>query len=158
MTFSQPLLVFFICLKPLFCFDSVSLFALKICFFYKCLSHLFKSGRGQAAGAPGPSRPVSSQPRIKTWIQTFHFLFFMHRFIFCPFLNLFSILQNIPPRAGVISVTPKSRPLPPSHPGAPRPIPEVHPGAPRPLPDTHPGAPRPVPSAQANPPDLPMGK
>ncbi|XP_037835033.1 synaptojanin-1 isoform X3 [Kryptolebias marmoratus] len=64
---------------------------------------------------------------------------------------------NIPLRAGVISVTPQSRPPPPSHPGAPRPIPEVHPGAPRPTPDTHPGAPRPVPSAQAKPPDLPTG-
>ncbi|XP_071758921.2 synaptojanin-1 isoform X3 [Centroberyx gerrardi] len=64
---------------------------------------------------------------------------------------------NIPPRAGVISMPPQSRPLPPSHPGAPRPIPEVHPGAPRPIPDTHPGAPRPVPSAQAKPADLPLG-
>ncbi|XP_071399496.1 synaptojanin-1 isoform X6 [Centroberyx affinis] len=64
---------------------------------------------------------------------------------------------NIPPRAGVISMPPQSRPLPPSHPGAPRPIPEVHPGAPRPIPDTHPGAPRPVPSAQAKPSDLPLG-
>ncbi|XP_035767578.1 synaptojanin-1 [Neolamprologus brichardi] len=64
---------------------------------------------------------------------------------------------NIPPRAGVISVTPQSRPPPPSHPGAPRPIPEVHPGAPRPISDTHPGAPRPVPSAQTKPADLPLG-
>ncbi|XP_020495487.2 synaptojanin-1 isoform X4 [Labrus bergylta] len=64
---------------------------------------------------------------------------------------------NIPPRAGVISIPPQSRPSPPSHPGAPRPIPEVHPGAPRPIPDTHPGAPRPVPGAQAKPPDLPLG-
>ncbi|KAK2828342.1 hypothetical protein Q5P01_019376 [Channa striata] len=64
---------------------------------------------------------------------------------------------NIPPRAGVISMPPQPRPLPPSHPGAPRPIPEVHPGAPRPIPDTHPGAPRPVPSAQAKPTDLPLG-
>ncbi|XP_030602006.1 synaptojanin-1 isoform X2 [Archocentrus centrarchus] len=64
---------------------------------------------------------------------------------------------NIPPRAGVISVPPQSRPTPPSHPGAPRPIPEVHPGAPRPIPDTHPGAPRPVPSAQTKPTDLPLG-
>ncbi|CAJ1063874.1 synaptojanin-1 isoform X2 [Xyrichtys novacula] len=64
---------------------------------------------------------------------------------------------NIPPRAGVISMPPQSRPPPPSHPGAPRPIPEVHPGAPRPIPDTHPGAPRPVPSAQAKPTDLPLG-
>ncbi|XP_041656447.1 synaptojanin-1 isoform X4 [Cheilinus undulatus] len=64
---------------------------------------------------------------------------------------------NIPPRAGVISMPPQSRPPPPSHPGAPRPIPEVHPGAPRPIPDTHPGAPRPIPSAQAKPPDLPPG-
>ncbi|XP_059207535.1 synaptojanin-1 isoform X2 [Centropristis striata] len=63
---------------------------------------------------------------------------------------------NIPPRAGVISITPQSRP-PPSHPGAPRPIPEVHPGAPRPIPDTHPGAPRPVPSAPVKPSDLPLG-
>uniref|UniRef100_A0A3B4H5T3 phosphoinositide 5-phosphatase n=1 Tax=Pundamilia nyererei TaxID=303518 RepID=A0A3B4H5T3_9CICH len=63
---------------------------------------------------------------------------------------------NIPPRAGVISVTPQSRPPPPSHPGAPRPIPEVHPGAPRPISDTHPGAPRPVPSAQTKPADLPL--
>ncbi|XP_024118293.1 synaptojanin-1 isoform X3 [Oryzias melastigma] len=64
---------------------------------------------------------------------------------------------NIPPRAGVISMPPQSRPPPPAHPGAPRPIPEVHPGAPRPVPDTHPGAPRPVPSAHAKPPDLPLG-
>uniref|UniRef100_A0A667YMJ1 Synaptojanin-1 n=1 Tax=Myripristis murdjan TaxID=586833 RepID=A0A667YMJ1_9TELE len=63
---------------------------------------------------------------------------------------------NIPPRAGVISMPPQSRPMPPSHPGAPRPIPEVHPGAPRPIPDTHPGAPRPVPSTQAKPSDLPL--
>lgn len=67
-------------------------------------------------------------------------------------------LQNIPPRVGVISMTPQSRPPPPSHPGAPRPIPEVHPGAPRPIPDTHPGAPRPVPSAQAKSTDLPSGR
>ncbi|XP_049894545.1 synaptojanin-1 isoform X1 [Epinephelus moara] len=64
---------------------------------------------------------------------------------------------NIPPRAGVISMPPQSRPPPPAHPGAPRPIPEVHPGAPRPIPDTHPGAPRPVPSGQAKPSDLPLG-
>uniref|UniRef100_A0A3B4HAL4 Synaptojanin-1 n=1 Tax=Pundamilia nyererei TaxID=303518 RepID=A0A3B4HAL4_9CICH len=64
--------------------------------------------------------------------------------------------RPIPPRAGVISVTPQSRPPPPSHPGAPRPIPEVHPGAPRPISDTHPGAPRPVPSAQTKPADLPL--
>ncbi|XP_016528829.1 synaptojanin-1-like isoform X9 [Poecilia formosa] len=64
---------------------------------------------------------------------------------------------NIPPRAGVISMPPQSRPQPPSHPGAPRPTPDVHPGAPRPIPDTHPGAPRPVPSAQVKPPDLPLG-
>lgn len=68
-----------------------------------------------------------------------------------------SLVQNIPPRAGVISMPPQSRPAPPSHPGAPRPIPEVHPGAPRPTSDTHPGAPRPVPSAQTKPPDLPPG-
>uniref|UniRef100_A0A3Q0RMW6 Synaptojanin-1 n=1 Tax=Amphilophus citrinellus TaxID=61819 RepID=A0A3Q0RMW6_AMPCI len=66
--------------------------------------------------------------------------------------------MNIPPRAGVISVPPQSRPTPPSHPGAPRPIPEVHPGAPRPIPDTHPGAPRPVPSAQTKPTDLPLAQ
>ncbi|XP_033492887.1 synaptojanin-1 isoform X2 [Epinephelus lanceolatus] len=64
---------------------------------------------------------------------------------------------NIPPRAGVISMPPQSRPPPPAHPGAPRPIPEVHPGAPRPIPDTHPGAPRHVPSGQAKPSDLPLG-
>ncbi|XP_076605859.1 synaptojanin-1 isoform X3 [Chaetodon auriga] len=64
---------------------------------------------------------------------------------------------NIPPRAGVISMPPQSRPPPPSHPGAPRPIPEVHPGAPRPIPDTHPGAPRPVPSGLAKPTDLSLG-
>ncbi|XP_055370437.1 synaptojanin-1 isoform X3 [Betta splendens] len=64
---------------------------------------------------------------------------------------------NIPPRAGVISMPPQSRPPPLSHPGAPKPIPEVHPGAPRPIPDTHPGAPRPVPAPQAKPSDLPLG-
>ncbi|XP_026183507.1 synaptojanin-1 isoform X3 [Mastacembelus armatus] len=64
---------------------------------------------------------------------------------------------NIPPRAGVISMPPQSRPPPLSHPGAPRPNAEVHPGAPRPIPDTHPGAPRPVPTAQAKPADLPLG-
>ncbi|XP_037322736.2 synaptojanin-1 isoform X12 [Pungitius pungitius] len=64
---------------------------------------------------------------------------------------------NIPPRAGVISMPPQSRPQPPSHPGAPRPIPEVHPGAPRPIPDTHPGAPRPVATGQVKPTDLPLG-
>ncbi|XP_047462117.1 synaptojanin-1 isoform X5 [Mugil cephalus] len=64
---------------------------------------------------------------------------------------------NIPPRAGVISMPPQSRPTPLSHPGAPRPIPEVHPGAPRPIPDTHPGAPRPVPSGLTKPTDLPLG-
>ncbi|XP_068457528.1 synaptojanin-1 isoform X3 [Clinocottus analis] len=64
---------------------------------------------------------------------------------------------NIPPRAGVISMPPQSRPPPPSHPGAPRPIQEVHPGAPRPIPDTHPGAPRPVPCGQVKPTDLPLG-
>ncbi|XP_058267153.1 synaptojanin-1 isoform X3 [Hemibagrus wyckioides] len=64
---------------------------------------------------------------------------------------------NIPPRAGVISVPPQSRPPPPAHPGAPRPIAEVHPGAPRPTPDNHPGAPRPVPSAQNKPAELPLG-
>uniref|UniRef100_A0A672GYM3 Synaptojanin-1 n=1 Tax=Salarias fasciatus TaxID=181472 RepID=A0A672GYM3_SALFA len=68
-----------------------------------------------------------------------------------------SPFSNIPPRAGVISMPPQSRPPPPSHPGAPRPIPEVHPGAPRPIPDTHPGAPRPAPSAQPKPADLPLG-
>uniref|UniRef100_A0A673B610 Synaptojanin-1 n=1 Tax=Sphaeramia orbicularis TaxID=375764 RepID=A0A673B610_9TELE len=66
-------------------------------------------------------------------------------------------VSNIPPRAGVISMPPQSRPPPPSHPGAPRPIPEVHPGAPRPIQDTHPGAPRPVPTPQAKPSDLPLG-
>lgn len=67
---------------------------------------------------------------------------------------LFPILpQNIPPRAGVISMPPQSRPPPPSHPGAPRPIQEVHPGAPRPTTDTHPGAPRPP-----KPSDLPLGE
>ncbi|KAL6098685.1 synj1 [Pungitius sinensis] len=64
---------------------------------------------------------------------------------------------NIPPRTGVISMPPQSRPQPPSHPGAPRPIPEVHPGAPRPTPDTHPGAPRPVATGQVKPTDLPLG-
>ncbi|KAM8897995.1 synaptojanin-1 isoform 9-T11 [Spinachia spinachia] len=64
---------------------------------------------------------------------------------------------NIPPRAGVISMPPQSRPQPPSHPGAPRPITEVHPGAPRPIPDTHPGAPRPVATGQVKPTDLPLG-
>ncbi|KAM4619843.1 synaptojanin-1 isoform 2-T2 [Polymixia lowei] len=64
---------------------------------------------------------------------------------------------NIPPRAGVISMPPQARPLPPSHPGAPRPIPEVHPGAPRPIPDNHPGAPRPAANAPAKPADLPLG-
>ncbi|KAM9455269.1 synaptojanin-1 isoform 2-T3 [Clarias gariepinus] len=63
---------------------------------------------------------------------------------------------NIPPRAGVISVPPQSRPPPPAHPGAPRPIAEVHPGAPRPTPDNHPGAPRPVPNAQNKPAELPL--
>uniref|UniRef100_A0A6Q2XEF8 Synaptojanin-1 n=1 Tax=Esox lucius TaxID=8010 RepID=A0A6Q2XEF8_ESOLU len=60
---------------------------------------------------------------------------------------------NIPQRAGVISVTPQTRP---AHPGAPRPIPEA-PGAPRPTPDTHPGAPRPGPDALTKPTDLPLG-
>ncbi|XP_061818830.2 synaptojanin-1 isoform X4 [Nerophis lumbriciformis] len=64
---------------------------------------------------------------------------------------------NLPPRAGVISMPPQSRPLPPSHPGAPRPIPEVHPGAPRAISDTHPGAPRPGPCGPAKPSDLPLG-
>ncbi|CAB1458037.1 unnamed protein product [Pleuronectes platessa] len=64
---------------------------------------------------------------------------------------------NIPPRAGVISIPPQSRPPQPSHPGAPRPIPEMHPGAPRPIPDTHPGAPRPVTGALEKPTDLPLG-
>ncbi|XP_053703394.1 synaptojanin-1 isoform X3 [Synchiropus splendidus] len=62
---------------------------------------------------------------------------------------------NIPPRAGVISMPPQSRPTPPSHPGAPRPAPELHPGAPRPVPDSHPGAPRPIPAKPGDPP--PMG-
>ncbi|KAM9847210.1 synaptojanin-1 [Aulostomus maculatus] len=65
--------------------------------------------------------------------------------------------RPIPPRAGVISMPPQSRPPPPSHPGAPRPIQEVHPGAPRPITDTHPGAPRAIPSAPAKPADLPLG-
>nr|XP_057942470.1 synaptojanin-1 isoform X1 [Doryrhamphus excisus] len=64
---------------------------------------------------------------------------------------------NLPPRAGVISMPPQSRPPPPSHPGAPRPIPEVHPGAPRPITDTHPGAPRPGPGGPAMTPDPPSG-
>ncbi|XP_026993932.1 synaptojanin-1 isoform X5 [Tachysurus fulvidraco] len=64
---------------------------------------------------------------------------------------------NIPPRAGVISVPPQSRPPPPAHPGAPRPIAEVHPGAPRPTPDNHPGAPRPVLNTQNKPAELPLG-
>uniref|UniRef100_A0A8B9J7B7 phosphoinositide 5-phosphatase n=1 Tax=Astyanax mexicanus TaxID=7994 RepID=A0A8B9J7B7_ASTMX len=64
--------------------------------------------------------------------------------------------SNIPPRAGVISVPPQSRPPPPAHPGAPRPIAEVHPGAPRPAPDNHPGAPRPIPEPQAKPSELPL--
>ncbi|XP_047199386.1 synaptojanin-1 isoform X4 [Hippoglossus stenolepis] len=64
---------------------------------------------------------------------------------------------NIPPRAGVISIPPQSRPPHPSHPGAPRPIPEMHPGAPRPIPDTHPGAPRPVTGVLEKPTDLPLG-
>ncbi|XP_077361836.1 synaptojanin-1 isoform X3 [Festucalex cinctus] len=63
---------------------------------------------------------------------------------------------NLPPRAGVISVPPQSRPSPPSHPGAPRPAPDMHPGAPRPSADTHPGAPRPPPGAPAKPSDLPL--
>lgn len=67
------------------------------------------------------------------------------------------LFQNIPPRAGVISVPPQSRPPPPAHPGAPRHIAEVHPGAPRPTPDNHPGAPRPVPEAQNKPAELPLG-
>ncbi|XP_046716782.1 synaptojanin-1 isoform X2 [Silurus meridionalis] len=68
-----------------------------------------------------------------------------------------SLRPSIPPRAGVISVPPQSRPPPPpSHPGAPRPIAEVHPGAPRPTPDNHPGAPRPVPEAQNKPAELPL--
>nr|XP_023661015.1 synaptojanin-1 isoform X3 [Paramormyrops kingsleyae] len=58
---------------------------------------------------------------------------------------------NIPPRAGVISVTPQARPPPPAHPGAPRPVPEVHPGAPRPMAETHPGAPRATPEPPVRP-------
>uniref|UniRef100_A0A3P8XWV8 Synaptojanin-1 n=1 Tax=Esox lucius TaxID=8010 RepID=A0A3P8XWV8_ESOLU len=68
--------------------------------------------------------------------------------------SLSHIFQNIPQRAGVISVTPQTRP---AHPGAPRPIPEA-PGAPRPTPDTHPGAPRPGPDALTKPTDLPLGE
>lgn len=83
--------------------------------------------------------------------RLFHFL--PNFLILC---SLFT-LQNIPPRAGVISMPPQSRPPPPSHPGAPRPVPEVHPGAPRPIPDTHPGAPRPVPTAQAKSTEMPLG-
>ncbi|XP_018610893.2 synaptojanin-1 isoform X5 [Scleropages formosus] len=64
---------------------------------------------------------------------------------------------TIPPRAGVISITPQARPPPPAHPGAPRPIPEVHPGAPRPMSETHPGAPRPIPEPQSKPAELPLG-
>ncbi|XP_036379138.1 synaptojanin-1 isoform X2 [Megalops cyprinoides] len=64
---------------------------------------------------------------------------------------------TIPPRAGVISVTPQARPPPPAHPGAPRPAPDVHPGAPRPMPETHPGAPRPIPGHQSKPAELPLG-
>ncbi|XP_035391515.1 synaptojanin-1 isoform X2 [Electrophorus electricus] len=65
--------------------------------------------------------------------------------------------QNMPPRAGVISVPPQSRPPPPAHPGAPRPVGEVHPGAPRPSSDNHPGAPRPIPEPQRKPSELPLG-
>uniref|UniRef100_A0A668S9B4 Synaptojanin-1 n=1 Tax=Oreochromis aureus TaxID=47969 RepID=A0A668S9B4_OREAU len=86
-----------------------------------------------------PQRPPPPSGRVNSGVICIHFI------------------ENIPPRAGVISVPPQSRPPPPSHPGAPRPIPEVHPGAPRPIPDTHPGAPRPVPSAQTKPADLPLG-
>ncbi|XP_061659106.1 synaptojanin-1 [Syngnathoides biaculeatus] len=64
---------------------------------------------------------------------------------------------NLPPRAGVISMAPQSRPSPLSHPGAPRPVPDVHPGAPRPIADTHPGAPRPGSGVPAKPSDLPLG-
>ncbi|KAJ8342528.1 hypothetical protein SKAU_G00324560 [Synaphobranchus kaupii] len=64
---------------------------------------------------------------------------------------------TIPPRAGVISITPQSRPPPPAHPGAPRPTPDVHPGAPRPMTETHPGAPRPTGGPQSKPADLPLG-
>ncbi|KAI4888785.1 hypothetical protein NFI96_028289 [Prochilodus magdalenae] len=64
---------------------------------------------------------------------------------------------NIPPRVGVISIPPQSRPPPPAHPGAPRPMAEVHPGAPRPAPDNHPGAPRPFPEPQPKPAELPLG-
>ncbi|XP_077401809.1 synaptojanin-1 isoform X3 [Vanacampus margaritifer] len=63
---------------------------------------------------------------------------------------------NLPPRAGVISVVPQSRPYPPSHPGAPRPTADVHPGAPRANADTHPGAPRPQHGAPPKPSDLPL--
>ncbi|MFT7818485.1 synaptojanin-1 isoform X7 [Arapaima gigas] len=65
---------------------------------------------------------------------------------------------TIPPRAGVISITPQARPPPLAHPGAPRPIPEVHPGAPRPMTETHPGAPRPIPDPQSKPVELPLGR
>ncbi|XP_073769663.1 synaptojanin-1 isoform X8 [Danio rerio] len=67
------------------------------------------------------------------------------------------IPRPIPPRAGVISVTPQARPPPPAHPGAPRPTAEVHPGAPRPSPDNHPGAPRPTAEPQSKPSELPLG-
>lgn len=98
------------------------------------------------------------------WVNYYNYSWFWLIFYwfwpnFIPILySFFIIIQNIPPRVGVISIPPQSRPPPPSHPGAPRPIPEVHPGAPRPIPDTHPGAPRPVPTAETKPTELPPGK
>uniref|UniRef100_A0A3B5LUT2 Synaptojanin-1 n=1 Tax=Xiphophorus couchianus TaxID=32473 RepID=A0A3B5LUT2_9TELE len=100
-----------------------------------------------------PARPAPPQrPPPPSGTTPSAFSFSIAMIIFSIF-----ILQNLPPRAGVISMPPQSRPQPPSHPGAPRPTPDVHPGAPRPIPDSHPGAPRPVPSAQVKPPDLPLG-
>ncbi|KAK1800390.1 hypothetical protein P4O66_005620 [Electrophorus voltai] len=93
------------------------------------------AGRGQAAG-------VSRQPDPARLSQEVHMIF---------------LFQNMPPRAGVISVPPQSRPPPPAHPGAPRPVGEVHPGAPRPSSDNHPGAPRPIPEPQRKPSELPLG-